>query len=335
MHPNQISNTDRLGTLTTFLLRFATSNADMDGTSIMLRVVSHTFQYDEEIKKALQFAAANRIQINFCAIPDNTEGGMQEDLADFAASILDADHATLTCCSNGSSVMCMCSVTNNTIRTADCAPDPSYVQIAPGSILHLTQHSAVSSKITPPAEWDGQLAIITRVKVEDVSETVLFGCCHVLTGDDAKTFGDEIFFSALCQELRERDEALIAHTKWDFSAARATSVPLFYVLFPASNTSALLIRRFACREEIYSSASEQPESAPTTPEAQADVRSLLGSIPCPVFCPLDYSNNSAKLLQALVADSIPMPAAPPVKNTFGRGFQGMASRLNLKRTRRQ
>lgn len=48
-----------------------------------------------------QFAAANRIQINFCAIPDNTEGGMQEDLADFAASILDADHATLTCCSNG------------------------------------------------------------------------------------------------------------------------------------------------------------------------------------------------------------------------------------------
>jgi hypothetical protein len=93
MHPNQISNTDRLGwassseqnlsvpksshpsaqdslanphlclnmllcweagTLTTFLLRFATSNADMDGTSIMLRVVSHTFQYDEEIKKALQ-----------------------------------------------------------------------------------------------------------------------------------------------------------------------------------------------------------------------------------------------------------------------------------------
>ena len=55
--------------------------------------------------------------------------------------------------------------------------------------------------------------------------------------------------------------------------------------------------RFACREEIYSSASEQPESAPTTPEAQADVRSLLGSIPCPVFCPLDYSNNSAKLLQ--------------------------------------
>lgn len=92
MHPNQISNTERLGwapsseqnltkrsipllrtaqqthahlclnmlmcceagTLTTFLLRFATSNADMDGTSIMLRVVSHTFQYDEEIKKALQ-----------------------------------------------------------------------------------------------------------------------------------------------------------------------------------------------------------------------------------------------------------------------------------------
>lgn len=55
--------------------------------------------------------------------------------------------------------------------------------------------------------------------------------------------------------------------------------------------------RFACREEIYSSASEQPESAPVTPEAKADVRSLLGSIPCPVFCPLDYSNNSAKVLQ--------------------------------------
>lgn len=32
-----------------------------------------------------------------------------------------------------------------------------------------------------------------------MSETVLFGCCHVLTGDDAETFGDEIFLSALCQ----------------------------------------------------------------------------------------------------------------------------------------
>lgn len=71
------------------------------------------------------------------------------------------------CClvSAGSSVMCMCSVTNKTIRTADCAPDPSFVQIAPGSILHIAQHSAVSSKTAPPPEWDGQLVISTRVKV--------------------------------------------------------------------------------------------------------------------------------------------------------------------------
>ena len=30
------------------------------------------------------------------------------------------------------------------------------------------------------------------------------------------------------------------------------------------------------------------------------------------------------LLQALVLDSIPMPATPPVNKTFGRGFQGNA-----------
>lgn len=31
------------------------------------------------------------------------------------------------------------------------------------------------------------------------------------------------------------------------------------------------------------------------------------------------------MAQALVAVSIPMPTAPPVKKTFGRGFQGMGS----------
>ena len=129
---------------------------------------------------------------------------------------------------------------------------------------------------------------------------------------------------------------MIAHAKWDFSAACATSIHLFYVLFPASNTSALLIRRFvlyqeqdikalrkfwkflhadvadwesqrscyslqccrfACREEIHSAATEEPEPALVTPAAQTAVRSLLGSMPCPVFSPLDYSNNSSKLLQ--------------------------------------
>lgn len=49
------------------------------------------------------------------------------------------------------------------------------------------------------------------------------------------------------QELRDRDEALIAHAKWDFSSATPTSLPVFYVLFPAANTSALLTRRCACK----------------------------------------------------------------------------------------
>ena len=49
----------------------------------------------------LQFAAEKRIQINFCAIPEDAEEGVQQTLADFASSILDADNATLTCCSDG------------------------------------------------------------------------------------------------------------------------------------------------------------------------------------------------------------------------------------------
>ncbi len=54
---------------------------------------------------------------------------------------------------------------------------------------------------------------------------------------------------------------------------------------------------FACREEIFSNASEQPEAVASTPSAQAAVSSLLGGIPCPVFSPLDYSIGFAKLLQ--------------------------------------
>ncbi len=57
----------------------------------------------------------------------------------------------------------MCPATNKTIRLADCAPDPSYVQIAPGSILHIAQHSAIP--FAPPPDWDGQLIVTTRVKV--------------------------------------------------------------------------------------------------------------------------------------------------------------------------
>ncbi len=126
---------------------------------------------------------------------------------------------------------------------------------------------------------------------------------------------------------------MIAHAEWAFSAACPTSIQLFYVLFPASNASALLIRRyvlyqeqdtkvlrkcwkflhadvadwesqrscnllqccrFACREEIHSAATEQPE---VTPAAQTAVRSVLGSMPCLAFSPLDYNTNSSKLLQ--------------------------------------
>lgn len=49
----------------------------------------------------MQFAATKRIQMNFFAIPENMEGGVRQSLADFAASILEAENATLTCCSDG------------------------------------------------------------------------------------------------------------------------------------------------------------------------------------------------------------------------------------------
>lgn len=48
-----------------------------------------------------QFAADKRIQVNFCSIPENAEEGVRQTLADFASNILDADNATLTCCSDG------------------------------------------------------------------------------------------------------------------------------------------------------------------------------------------------------------------------------------------
>ena len=38
----------------TYLLRFIASSADMSSTCIMVHVISHTFQWDDEIKKALQ-----------------------------------------------------------------------------------------------------------------------------------------------------------------------------------------------------------------------------------------------------------------------------------------
>ncbi|BDA41504.1 hypothetical protein COCOBI_02-2850 [Coccomyxa sp. Obi] len=397
---NKLQNADmqQIGTLMTYLVRFIASSTDMSSTCIMVHVVSHTFQWDDEIKKALQFAADKRIQINFCAIPENAEEGARQTLADFASSILDADNATLTCCSDdiagveevcmsflrniiappgqsvrlafsvaaghrqfidcsascdvlpadkpmaaskccpchglpvttaGSPDARMCAVTRALLRMEDCPLDPRFVQIAPGSILHIAQNSKVS--IVPPPGWDGTLTVSKRVKVDDVSETILLGCCHVLTASNdafsnhAGGMGDEELLTALCQELRDRDEALIAHANYDLSSASATLCPMFYVLFPASNTSALLARRFACREEIFSIASEQPEAVASTASAQAAVCSLLGSIPCPVFSPLDYSNGFVKLLQALIADSIPMPAmdmsAPRKKTPGSQGHQ--------------
>ncbi len=54
---------------------------------------------------------------------------------------------------------------------------------------------------------------------------------------------------------------------------------------------------FACREEIFSDASEEPEAVASTPAAQAAICSILGNISCPVFSPLNYSNGFAKLVQ--------------------------------------
>ena len=42
------------GILMTYLLRLIASSADMSGTCIMVHVISHTFQWDDDIKKALQ-----------------------------------------------------------------------------------------------------------------------------------------------------------------------------------------------------------------------------------------------------------------------------------------
>ncbi len=57
----------------------------------------------------------------------------------------------------------MCRVTRALLRMEDCALDPGFVQIAPGSILHIAQHSKVS--IVPPSGWDGNLTVNNRVKV--------------------------------------------------------------------------------------------------------------------------------------------------------------------------
>lgn len=54
----------------TYLLRFIASSADMSGTCIMAHVISHTFQWDDEIKKALQVTRkADRFDISNCKLP--------------------------------------------------------------------------------------------------------------------------------------------------------------------------------------------------------------------------------------------------------------------------
>ena len=57
----------------------------------------------------------------------------------------------------------MCPITHALLRMEDCALDARFVQIAHGSILHVSQPSKVS--IALPPGWDGNLTVNNRVKV--------------------------------------------------------------------------------------------------------------------------------------------------------------------------
>lgn len=60
----------------------------------------------------------------------------------------------------------MCSVTRALLRMEDCALDPRFVQVAPGTVVHIAQHSKIP--IVPPPGWDGNLTVGKRVKVSFV-----------------------------------------------------------------------------------------------------------------------------------------------------------------------
>ena len=101
-----------------------------------------------------------------------------------------------------------------------------------------------------------KLDILARIKLTTLQEALLFGMPYLLNpnlmfegGNDMQA-EDHLFWIALIESLKEREECLVASSHYNFDSEAVSITPLKYVLMPNVSCGNMLLKRVASYEEL-------------------------------------------------------------------------------------